>query len=211
MPIIIKVFTLGPLQNNCYLLIDDHSKSAALIDPPYGVDAISQYLETQKLDLQMILITHAHFDHIGGVNTLIQSAGKPIDLYLHPDDQNLWNSGGGAKEFGFYLELPIVNPKAALDQTTIYLENNKIQVRHTPGHSSGHVIYYLPEEKSIFCGDLIFYHGVGRTDLPGGSARTLIQSIEKNILPLPDDVRLYPGHGAATTVGEERIHNPFLI
>lgn len=71
MPIIIKVFTLGPLQNNCYLLIDDLSKSAALIDPPYGVDAISQYVETQKLDLQMILITHAHFDHIGGVNTLI--------------------------------------------------------------------------------------------------------------------------------------------
>jgi hydroxyacylglutathione hydrolase len=210
MPITIKVFTLGPLQNNCYLLIDDHSQSSALIDPPYGVDVISQYLETQKLDLQMILITHAHFDHIGGVSTLIQSAAKPIDIYLHTEDKRLWDSGGGATEFGFYLELPVVNPKPALDQATIYLGNNKIQVLHTPGHSSGHVVYYLPEEKSIFCGDLIFYHGVGRTDLPSGSARTLIQSIEKYILSFPDDVRLFPGHGAATTVGEERDHNPFL-
>jgi hydroxyacylglutathione hydrolase len=211
MPIIIKVFTLGPLQNNCYLLIDDHSKSAALIDPPYGVDVITKYLETQKLDLQKILLTHAHFDHIGGVNTLVQSTSKSLDIYLHPDDLRLWDIGGGAKEFGFYLELPVINSKPALDQATIYLGDNLIQVRHTPGHTAGHVVYYLDEEKSIFCGDLIFYHGVGRTDLPGGSARTLIQSIEKYILSLPDNVRLYPGHGAATTVGEERVHNPFLI
>jgi glyoxylase-like metal-dependent hydrolase (beta-lactamase superfamily II) len=207
----IKKFTLGPLQNNCYLLVDDNSKSAALIDPPYGVEAISQYIELQKFDLQMILITHAHFDHIGGVNTLVQLSFKPVDVYLHPDDQRLWDAGGGAKEFGFYLELPVLTPKPALDQSIIYLGDTMIQVRHTPGHSPGHVVFYAPEEKSIFCGDLIFYHGVGRTDLPGGSARTLIQSIEKYILSVPDDVRLYPGHGAATTVGEERINNPFLI
>ncbi len=211
MPIIIKVFTLGPLQNNCYLLIDDQSKLAALIDPPYGVETIIKHIENQKLDLQKILLTHAHFDHIGGVNTLVQSTSKSLDIYIQPDDQGLWDTGGGAKEFGFYLELPVINPKPALDQGTIYLGKNIIRVYHTPGHTSGHVVYYLPEEKTIFCGDLIFYHGVGRTDLPGGSARTLIQSIEKYILSLPDDVRLYPGHGAATTVGEERVHNPFLI
>jgi len=211
MSLTVKVFTLGPLQNNSYLLIDEHSRSAALIDPPYGVEAISQYIETQKLDLQLILITHAHFDHIGGVSMLIQSASKSMDVYLHPDDQRLWEAGGGAKEFGFYLELPVLNPKPALDQSIIHLGDTNIQVRHTPGHSSGHVVYYVPEEKSIFCGDLIFYHGVGRTDLPGGSARTLIQSIEKNILSVPDDVHLYPGHGPATTVGEERANNPFLI
>ena len=211
MPITIKEFTLGPLQNNCYLLIDDLSKSAALIDPPYGVESIIKYIETQKLDLQMILITHAHFDHIGGVSTLVQSTTRSLNIYLHPDDQRLWDTGGGAKDFGFFLELPAANPKPALDQAIIYLGDNMIQVRHTPGHTSGHVVYYLPEEKLLFCGDLIFYHGVGRTDLPGGSARTLIQSIEKYILSVPDGVRLYPGHGAATTVGEERFHNPFLI
>jgi glyoxylase-like metal-dependent hydrolase (beta-lactamase superfamily II) len=211
MPIMIKTFTLGPLQNNCYLIFDDHSKSAALIDPPYGVEVISQYLNTQKLDLQMILITHAHFDHIGGLNMLVQSVSKPIDIYLHPDDQRLWDAGGGAKEFGFYLELPVLSPKPVLDQSIISLGENLVHVLHTPGHSPGHVVYYVPGEKSIFCGDLIFYHGVGRTDLPGGSARTLIHSIEKYILSFPDDVRLYPGHGASTTVGEERVHNPFLI
>jgi hydroxyacylglutathione hydrolase len=211
MPLIIQPFILGPLENNSYLLIEEKQKIAVVIDPPFGSEKILEYIHIHHLSLEMILITHAHFDHIGGINLLIPPPPHTIEIYLHPDDQQLWEMGGSAAEFGFMFESPTLQPKQVLHLQEILFGGSRILCLHTPGHTPGHVVYYLPEEKTVFCGDLIFYHGVGRTDLPGGSGRQLIQSIEKNIFTLPDNVLLCPGHGPETMVGEEKMNNPFLI
>ncbi len=207
----IRQFVLGPIQNNSFLLVEEDQKISAIIDPPFGSEKVLEYIHTQGITLKMILITHAHFDHIGGINILIPPPPGEIDLFMHPDDQVLWDMGGGASQFGFSFEPPMINPKPVIHQQEILFGGSRIIVLHTPGHTPGHVAFYLPEEQTVFCGDLIFYHGVGRTDLPGASGRQLIQSIERNILTLPENVHLYPGHGPETTVGEEKMNNPFLI
>jgi glyoxylase-like metal-dependent hydrolase (beta-lactamase superfamily II) len=209
--IIIEEFKLGPLQNNSFLLIDAATNAAAVVDPAYGANKILETIKVKNFDLKLILITHAHFDHLGGILALLPSFNPALEIYLHPDDQILWQNGGGASEFGFSIDIPVIQPLPALHNASIPLGNSNIQVFHTPGHSPGHVVYYLEDEKVVFCGDLIFYHSVGRTDLPGGSSRTLNHSIEQHIFTLPDDVGLLPGHGPSTTVGEERANNPFFI
>lgn len=211
MPLKIEQFVLGPIQNNSFLIIDQNHGIAAVVDPPFGAEAINEYLRSHQLTLQMILITHAHFDHIGGINTLIPPPPHSMELYLHPDDLLLWQMDGGAEQFGFSFDKVTMQPKSIIDNEEIRFGGTKIKVLHTPGHTPGHVVYYLPQERTAFCGDLIFYHGVGRTDLPGSSSRNLIRSIESKIFTLPNDVILHPGHGPSTTVQEEKMNNPFLI
>lgn len=204
-------FILGPIQNNSFLLYDEEQGIAAVIDPPFGSEKILEYIHEHNLTLKMILLTHAHFDHMGGINSLLSPLQDSVLLYMHPDDQVLWEMGGGAAQFGFSIDKPMIQPIPVHHLQEINFGKSKIVSLHTPGHTPGHVVYYLPVEQIAFCGDLIFYHGVGRTDLPGSSGRQLIQSIENNIFTMPDNVHLYPGHGPDTSVGEEKMNNPFLI
>ncbi|MBA4420491.1 MAG: hydrolase [Anaerolinea sp.] len=210
MSLTIKQFVLGPLQNNTFLVWDDDTQACAVVDPSYGSGEVLEFIRAQKLKLEKILITHAHFDHTGGVNELLTWPHESVRLYLHPDDQALWEAGGGSAELGFAFDQPQLRPTSIQHGEVISLGSGQIHVCHTPGHSPGHVIYYLPENQTALVGDLIFYHGVGRTDLPGGSAKVLIQSIHEQVLTLPGDTLLIPGHGSATSVGEEKTNNPFL-
>lgn len=211
MPLILKSYSLGPIQNNSFLLLDDERKIAAVVDPPFGSSTIQDFILSEKLHLKMILLTHAHFDHIGGINLILPFPLDDLKVFLHPDDLQLWESGGGASQFGFSMDIPMIKPSPVEHMDILSLGDSQIRVLHTPGHTPGHVTYYLPEEKTAFCGDLIFYHGVGRTDLPGASGRTLIQSIKNQILTLPEDTVLIPGHGPFTSVAEEKTNNPFLV
>jgi glyoxylase-like metal-dependent hydrolase (beta-lactamase superfamily II) len=130
---------------------------------------------------------------------------------LHPDDQPLWRFSGGAPLFGFPQFDPGPEPTISLEHGMILrLGDHSFEVRHTPGHTAGHVIFVVRSARLVFCGDLIFQGGVGRTDLPGGEWSTLLHSIEQEILTLPDETQLLSGHGAETTVGAERRSNPFL-
>jgi len=210
MTVKIHTFILGAIKNNTYLIVDEATRLAALVDPAASTNQIPAMLEEKGLELCYMLITHAHFDHIGGVRWMQSLAPQHVPVALHALDLNLWNEGGGSKDFGFDFDPGPQPDLIVTDGQKLTLGDTQITVLHTPGHSFGHVTYHLGAERVAFCGDLIFYHGIGRTDLDVCNEDDLFASIRTKILTLPDDTVLYPGHGAKTTVGEERVNNPFL-
>jgi len=206
----IKLFVIGPIENNTYLLSDSVTKEAVLIDPAAPSQDIQNYLNNNQYHLTQIWITHAHFDHIGGVNWFVEQSQDQLPVTVHPDALPLWENAGGAHEFGFDFNPGMIPQDLVQDGDMLTLGTYSFTVLHTPGHTPGHVTYYSANEGAAFCGDLIVYHDVGRTDMPGGNQATLINSINQKIFTLPDQTRLYPGHGRSTTVKEEKSNNPFL-
>ncbi len=204
---IIKNVVVGPLEVNCYIIGCEDTKEAAIIDPGDNADEIIRIIEKEGLKPKFIINTHAHFDHIGGVKA-IQDHFK-IDFILHKEDLFLIeNASEQATAFGLKpISKPKVN-KYVNNGEKITLGNKSITVIHTPGHSPGCVCYSL--DNSVFVGDTLFAGSIGRTDLPGGSYETLINSIKEKLFPLDDSTIVYPGHGPSTTIQSEKEHNPFL-
>jgi glyoxylase-like metal-dependent hydrolase (beta-lactamase superfamily II) len=206
----ITPFLLGPIENKTFLVADLISHEAAVIDPSFGIQPVIDHIQHAELLLKYILITHAHFDHIAGVNLLLTVLPIKPHLALHRADLELWKDRGEALQCGFQLD-QLPNPDHFVtDGEVLSIGSLKVVVHHTPGHSPGHVIYSLPQTDAIFVGDLIFSGSIGRTDLTGGNLDTLLSSIRKFILTCPDETRLLPGHGPETSVGIERRNNPFL-
>jgi hydroxyacylglutathione hydrolase len=203
-------FTLGPAQTNAYLVADSETKDAAVIDPAWDGHIILEAAQKRGWRIAHLWYTHAHFDHIGGAGA-IADALNPLPLVaLHPNDHVLWRAGGGGAIFGFDID-PGPEPTIDFHQGQILrLGSVEFEVRFTPGHTPGHCVLYVPSARVCFCGDVIFAGSVGRTDLPGASWEQLEQSIRTQIFTLPDDTRLLSGHGPETTVGEEKISNPFV-
>lgn len=202
---------LGPAMTNAYVVGDPANNTAVVIDPAWSGGKILAEVQKRKWELQAVWLTHAHFDHFGGAAELMHTVGDSVDIALHPEDLPLWNVSGGAPLFGFMDFDKGPEPTISLMHgQELYLGDHLFVVRHTPGHTPGHVTFHAPEVKIAFCGDLIFQGSVGRTDLPGGSWETLLESIQREIFTLPGDTQLYPGHGLATTVADERRLNPFL-
>jgi glyoxylase-like metal-dependent hydrolase (beta-lactamase superfamily II) len=203
-------FILGPVQTNAYLLADSSSGDAAVIDPAWDGDLILAEAQRRGWRLAHLWYTHAHFDHIGGA-AAIADALNPLPLVaLHPADHDLWKAAGGGPLFGFNID---PGPEPSIDFThgqLLRLGTSSLEVRCTPGHTPGHVVFYCADAGVCFCGDLIFAGSVGRTDLPGGSWPTLEQSIRAQIYSLPDETRLLSGHGPETTVAQEKRSNPFV-
>lgn len=207
----ISTLVLGLVQTNCYFISDPKTKSAVVIDPAWDGKYILKTAEQQGFHISQIWLTHAHFDHLGGVAELCNMQTPPPKIALHEDDMDLWKSQGIAPLFGMQID-PGPLPDIKLDHgQKLYLGENEFEVFHTPGHTPGHVVYYCRAEAIVFCGDTIFQGSIGRTDLPGGNYDKLIESIKQFIITLPDETRLLSGHGPETTVGEEKLYNPFLI
>lgn len=206
----IITLVLGAIENNTYLIADSETGSAAVIDPSFDIQPVADEILQRGWTLEAIWLTHAHFDHIAGVSSLLQSLGSDATIALHPDDLLLYHNGGGAGMFGFSLaSLP--EPSVLLKHNqTISIGGHNLRILHTPGHTPGHVAFYSVEGNCLFCGDLIFYHGIGRTDLPGGNIIHLEASIRSQVFVLPSDTRLLSGHGPETTVGDEIMNNPFV-
>ncbi len=205
---------LGPVATNTYLVGDPDSRQAVLIDPAWDGIQLADGIRAAGWELQSIWITHAHFDHFGGLADLLSSLdleNQPgFFVGLHPKDYPLWKVKGGAIMFGVPVKSAPKPGHAFQEGETLLVGSNVFIVHHAPGHSAGHVIFHCPEEQVLFSGDVIFHQGIGRTDLLGGSYQTLMDSINKWVLPLPDDTRILPGHGPETTVGFEKENNPFL-
>jgi hydroxyacylglutathione hydrolase len=206
----IVTLILGPVQTNAYLIADDITHAAAVIDPAAEGHLILEEAARRGWRITNIWLTHAHFDHLTGSAAVADGATPTPPVALHPDDYWLWRNQGGAPFFGLHID-PGPEPTIDLEHGQILrLGEVELEVRHTPGHTPGHVVFYCAAEKVVFCGDVIFQGSIGRTDLPGGDYQTLMDSIQTQVLTLPDHTRLLSGHGPETTLGRERISNPFL-
>ncbi len=203
----IRKLTVGPLQENCYLLTDSETHQAVLIDP--GDEAARLLAALAGLELRAIWLTHAHFDHIGGLAEVHRQF--PVPVYLHENDRELFNHAAeSAAFFGLTLEQPTSDTLPLSPAQTLTLGTHRATCLFTPGHAPGHMAFYLPEQGLVVAGDALFQGSVGRTDLPGGDHAQLLASVRRELLTLPDVTRVLPGHGPETTVGAERRTNPFL-
>ncbi|MBN2387427.1 MAG: MBL fold metallo-hydrolase [Anaerolineales bacterium] len=203
-------FTLGPASTNAYLIADSESRQAVVVDPAWDGGLIATEAVRHGWTISQVWVTHAHFDHIGGLAQLSESLGRSnLTVALHAADLPLWNAGGGGALFGFQID-PGPAPDLDLAATrSLSLGGLQFEVRHTPGHTPGLCIFYCRAENVLFSGDLIFKGSVGRTDLPGGDWETLLASIRAQVFSLPDGTRILSGHGPETTVGDEKAYNPF--
>jgi hydroxyacylglutathione hydrolase len=204
-------FVLGPLENNTYLVADQPTGQAAIIDPSFESEIVLEEAAQRGWTITSIWLTHAHFDHIAGVGPLAAAIKTPLTIGLHPGDLVLWRQGGGAPHFGFKFESGPEPDLRFSHGQKLQLGESVLEVRHTPGHTRGHVIFYAELDRAALVGDLIFRGSVGRTDLMGGDLAALLSSIHTQVLTLPPATRLLSGHGPETTVREEMDHNPFLV
>lgn len=200
---------LGPVSTNCYLIADPDSGEAAVIDPAWDGKTILAEAKKRGRKIGQLWYTHAHFDHFGGAAELARGLEPAPSVALHAADRFLWEQGGLGNSLGYALSrLP--EPTVDLSVTrNLLVGTYKFQVRHAPGHTQGLCIFYCARASILFSGDLIFHHSIGRTDLPGGDESTILTSIRDQVYSLPDETRILPGHGKETTVGEEKIKNPF--
>jgi hydroxyacylglutathione hydrolase len=208
-----EILPVGPLQCNCSILGDEHSHEAIVVDPGDDIPRILALLAKHNLRVKQILITHAHIDHIAGAHRLKQITGAPILV-----NQNDLAQIRIMDEQAAWLGIPtptVQSPDDTLDDgklITIGSGETALtgSILHTPGHTQGSVCLYLPTKSLLLAGDTLFARSVGRTDLPGGNTQQLLRSIHDRLLTLPDEVKVIPGHGPATTIGDERLENPFL-
>jgi hydroxyacylglutathione hydrolase len=200
-------FTGGGFGQNCYLLRCARTGKGILVDPGAAVGDMLVEVERRHVEIVAIVLTHAHIDHVDGLPRAKEVTGAPI--YLHRDDVALYQRAAEqAQLFGIELgPLPPID-EYLTEGEVIRFGDCGMEVHHTPGHAPGHVILVAPGVAMV--GDCVFAGSIGRTDLPGGDFETLMRSIRRHILTLPDETVLHSGHGEATTVGHERIANPFL-
>ena len=206
---ILETFPVGPLQCNCTILADEETREAIIVDPGDEITRIHRRLNDLSLTLKQILITHAHIDHVGGALKLKSLTGAPI--YLNEADLPLLQMMS-AQAAWLGIETPETAPpdEGLVDGRQVGLESYPAQVIQTPGHTQGSVCLHFAPMKMVLAGDTLFAGSIGRTDLPGGDFEQIIDSIQSRLLSLPDETRVIPGHGPATTIGAERRINPFL-
>lgn len=207
----IRTFTGGGFGQNAYLAVCEPSQAAAAVDPGADAPRMADAIRSEKLDLQAILLTHAHIDHIEGVDA-IREVAPDVPIWLHPDALGMYRAlPHQAAAFGLRVA-PQPEPTHELAHgQRLDIGGCTLDVRSAPGHAPGHVILVAGDESFALVGDVVFQGSIGRTDLPGGDFRMLMKSIREQVLSLPDSTVLYSGHGAPTTVGWERTNNPFLV
>lgn len=207
-PLRVEQYVVGPVQTNCYFAINDDTKETLVIDPGASVGKLAEIIEREKLNPVAILLTHGHFDHAGGAAKL---AGHfEIKVYAQEHEQETLEnpglnlSGWEGAEQRYHADVFLK------DEQEIDLAGFHIRVLFTPGHTVGGCCYYFSYQNALFSGDTLFAQSVGRTDFPKGSAAQLIRGIKEKLMILPDDVTVYTGHNEITTIGTERMYNPYL-
>ena len=200
---------VGNLAENCWFLANEDTKEAVVIDPGAEPDRICAAAEKHGWKITAILLTHGHIDHMGACESLRIELG--VKVYALTEEEDLLLDA--KKNLSVFIERKVVTfePDELLrDGQELTLAGMKIQVIHTPGHTEGGTCYYIESIGVLFSGDTLFCESVGRTDFPGGSMSDIVHSIKDKLMVLPDDTKVYTGHGEGTSIGYERVHNPFI-
>jgi len=206
----VTIIPVTPFQQNCSLLVCEQTRQAAVVDPGGDLELILDAVKEQGVVLEKILLTHGHIDHCGGTAQLSRELGLPVEG-PHPDDRFLIDDlPQQGLRFGFAQLQGFTPARWLAGGDTVRFGCVELQVRHCPGHTPGHVIFFSPEYRLALVGDVLFAGSIGRTDLPRGDHATLIRSIREQLWPLGPDVTFIPGHGPTSTFGEERESNPFV-
>jgi glyoxylase-like metal-dependent hydrolase (beta-lactamase superfamily II) len=206
----VAVVPVTPFQQNCSVLWDTTTMRGAIVDPGGDLDAVLKVVERQGITLEKILLTHAHIDHAGATAELKRRTGLPIEG-PHEGDR-FWIEGLAeqGKMFGIASEGAFEPDRWLVDGDRVTVGSLELEVRHCPGHTPGHVVFFHAPSRFAIVGDVLFQGSIGRTDFPGGDHATLIRSIRGKLFPLGDDVRFLPGHGPLSSFGDERRANPFV-
>ena len=200
---------LGMVGTNCYLLCNEDIKECVLIDPADRADEISKMIDESGCELKGILLTHGHFDHIMAADDVREKYG--VNVYASCDEKNTLEQPHINLGESSGMNLSVKADVWHNDGDVLKLAGFDIEALHTPGHTEGGTCYYIKDIGVLFSGDTLFCGSVGRTDFPGGSMSAIVRSIKDKIMVLPDDTKVYPGHGEGTSVGYERVNNPFLV
>jgi glyoxylase-like metal-dependent hydrolase (beta-lactamase superfamily II) len=205
-----EIFPVGPLQCNCSVIGDELSHEAIVIDPGADISRVLDVLQRHSLKVTQILITHGHIDHVGGAMKLKQATGAPI-LINKNDAPQLQMLDMQATWIGVAPPGQVTIDASLEDGDKISITNLQATVMHTPGHTEGSTCIYFPTERKLIAGDTLFAGSIGRTDLPGGNFQKIMDSLHNRVMVLSDEIVVIPGHGPATTIGEEKETNPFLV
>jgi hydroxyacylglutathione hydrolase len=203
-----EILPVGMLQCNCSVFGDEQSREAIVIDPGDNIDEILEILARHHLKVKAIVITHAHIDHIGGAAQLKRATGAPV--YMNENDAELRDTlDVQAAWLGMESPERTEVDVAAKEGDILPLGAAQFQVLETPGHTQGSISLWIPSQNKLIAGDTLFRESIGRTDLPGGNGRQILQSIRSKLFKLPEDATVIPGHGENTTIAHEKRYNPF--
>jgi glyoxylase-like metal-dependent hydrolase (beta-lactamase superfamily II) len=206
---ILEMLTVGPFQENCYVIGDEETGEGAVVDPGDEAARIALAVERTNLEIGQILITHTHIDHVGAVAALVDEYSCPVLMHAEAEPM-LKQLPAQAMTMGLrFGKVPTVDGYIE-DEEVLEVGGLRLVSRYTPGHAPGHLAFYVESEGVVLSGDALFAGSVGRTDLFGGNMEVLMRSIRERLLTLPDETRVYSGHGPQTTIGNERTYNPFL-
>lgn len=204
----IDTLLVGYVRTNCYIVGNTDTKEAIVIDPGDNAAAIIKALKENDLVCMAVLLTHGHFDHIMAAAELARRSS--IKIYAHEAEKRLLADPALNASIQFGPECSLVPDVCLKDGQKLLLAGFSIKVIHTPGHTAGGVCYYFTENRVLFSGDTLFLENIGRSDWPTGNGRQLIESIQNRLMPLDDDIIVYPGHGSPTTIGHERQYNIYM-
>jgi glyoxylase-like metal-dependent hydrolase (beta-lactamase superfamily II) len=206
---ILEMLTVGPFQENCYIIGDEISGIGAVVDPGDEAARIALAVEQTDLDVASIIVTHAHIDHVGAVAALVDEYACPVLMHAEAEPM-LKQLPTQAIMMGLkFGKVPAVDRHIG-DEEVLEVGDLRLRSLYTPGHAPGHLAFFIEGEGLVLSGDALFAGSVGRVDLPGGSMEVLMRSIEERLLTLSDETRVFPGHGPQTEIGNERTTNPFL-
>ena len=204
----IERFALGALGTNSYLIINEESKEILIVDPATCPEYVISHVKSNGYIPKAVLLTHAHFDHVMGINGWVEEYGIPV--YLHEEEKEVLAKASLNLSYQFGKDYAYEDVECFSSNEVVQMAGFEFRVIHTPGHTKGGCCYYFETEEVLFSGDTLFAQSVGRSDFPTGNMRVLINSIKEKLFCLPDTVMVYPGHNDLTCIADEKAYNPFI-